>query len=231
MPIRIYNCDQRSTGWHSIRAATPVTASIIGVILRDTTTKTYNDLVYEKASQGRTSPNNIKSLDHGIKCEAFALERLRRSFKIYDVGFVTNTKYPNIGVSPDGVIAKYKGRPTLLEIKCPYSREITGKIPKPYYHQMQLQMLICDIPQCLYAEFKFHPETHAYESSETQLVKLDPEWWDENCEKIKEFIDDIQKLQSAEGDSLLDLVSGRCRPRQLDRSPPRKKRTRCLLDD
>ena len=231
MPLRIYSCDQRSLGWFSVRSATPVTASAIGTILRNPNTKTYKDLVYEKAYQGSKSPNNVPALDHGITCEHFALERLRKRYKIYDIGFVTNSKYPLIGVSPDGVIRDYKGKPALLEIKCPYSREITGEIPKDYYHQMQLQMLICEIPRCLYAEYQFDPKTYEYRDSQLQLVELDKNWWPKHKEKIQEFIEDIQHLQTSEGDSLITMLETGVDTSRT-RSPSLKKRkVKCLLDD
>ena len=73
---------------------------------------------------------------------------------IHEFGMITNPLYPILGVSPDGITdLGENGR--MLEIKCPYSRVIDGKIKKDYYHQMQEQMLVCDYTECDFLECKF----------------------------------------------------------------------------
>ena len=43
----------------------------------------------------------------------------------------------------------------LLEIKCPLYRTITGEIPLYYWIQMQIQMEVCNMPECDYFECNF----------------------------------------------------------------------------
>jgi hypothetical protein len=43
----------------------------------------------------------------------------------------------------------------MLEIKCPYKREINGVIPNQYYYQIQGQLDVCNLEECDYLECKF----------------------------------------------------------------------------
>lgn len=72
------------------------------------------------------------------------------NIKIHEFGMITNYKYPFLGVSPDGITDDGK----MLEIKCPFSRNIDGKIKPEYYHQMQEQMYVCDFKICDFLECK-----------------------------------------------------------------------------
>ena len=84
--------------------------------------------------------------------------------KIHEFGMITNPKYPILGVSPDGITnLGENGR--MLEIKCPYSRVIDGKVKKDYYHQMQEQMLVCDYTECDFLECKFVEIDNAYNTN------------------------------------------------------------------
>ena len=42
----------------------------------------------------------------------------------------------------------------MLEIKCPYSREITGIVPQMYWKQVQGQLEVCDLEVCDFLECK-----------------------------------------------------------------------------
>ena len=84
-------------------------------------------------------------LRHGNKFEPVAngIYSYRNQVVIYGFGMITNQKYPILGISPDGIT--HIG---MIEIKCPWSRIIDGKIKTEYYHQMQEQMAVCEIDQC-----------------------------------------------------------------------------------
>lgn len=80
------------------------------------------------------------------------------------VGFVTNSKYPNAGYSPDGIDGKI-----LPEIKClnghRYDALITGEIPMEYIAQIQFGLLICELEKARL--LAFNPER------EQQLTVID----------------------------------------------------------
>ena len=51
-----------------------------------------------------------------------------------------------LAASPDGIDEDG----TMIEIKCVYSRKITGIPKKVYYDQMQLQMEVCNLNKCIF---------------------------------------------------------------------------------
>ena len=57
------------------------------------------------------------------------------------------------GAVPDPDLA-----PIMLEVKCPYRRAIVhGTIPKQYYAQVQINMLICGLPRADFVEYRPPP--------------------------------------------------------------------------
>jgi hypothetical protein len=66
---------------------------------------------------------------------------------------VQHPKYPFIGASPDGIVMKGPVRGRMVEIKCPKPDSISkdgNTVRQAYWCQMQLQMEVCDLPQCDY---------------------------------------------------------------------------------
>ena len=78
---------------------------------------------------------------------------------IHECGRFVHLREPRLAASPDGLILRSKNHPEmaghLLEIKCPKSRKIGGKIPMDYFYQMQLQMEVTGVRACEYVEVKF----------------------------------------------------------------------------
>lgn len=78
--------------------------------------------------------------------------------KIYECGLIRHTNPSiNLAASPDGYFfPKYKGKslntPSLIEIKNPYTRPITHLVPYNYWIQMQIQMIVCNLFNCIYFE-------------------------------------------------------------------------------
>jgi hypothetical protein len=75
--------------------------------------------------------------------------------KIYESGRLKHKENNHLGASPDGIIIecddkKRYGR--LVEIKCPYTREVGKKIPFEYWCQMQIQMEVTNLNECEYVE-------------------------------------------------------------------------------
>jgi putative phage-type endonuclease len=130
-----------------------LTASTISAAIGANGQAARKALLLNKASYGKL--NNFTgnhATQHGNKFEpvANALYSLRNNnVTIHEFGMITNEKYPILGVSPDGILED-----RMLEIKCPYSRIIDGKIKKEYYHQMQEQMAVCEYDMCDFLECK-----------------------------------------------------------------------------
>ncbi len=101
---------------------------------------------------------------HGKKYEQIATSLYEHIYntKVTEFGCLPSDKHLFLGASPDGICSKstldYKFNPkigTMLEIKCPFVREIVnkGKIageicPYYYYCQVQQQLECCDLENC-----------------------------------------------------------------------------------
>jgi len=125
---------------------------------------------------------------HGKKYEQIATslyEHLYNS-KVTEFGCLPSEKYKILGASPDGIGSKstldYKLNPKLgymLEIKCPFVREIKmkGKIageicPFYYYCQVQQQLECCDLNYCDFIQCKLVEYKDRNEYLEDSLHKM-----------------------------------------------------------
>lgn len=90
---------------------------------------------------------------HGNKYEDVVIDIYRNKNKteVIDFGVLGHEQYSFLGASPDGITPDG----IMLEIKCPYGREITGIPPLYYYIQVQLQLEVCDLEECDFLEYKF----------------------------------------------------------------------------
>jgi hypothetical protein len=103
--------------------------------------------------------NGLSAFKWGWRYEPVArqlFETLVAQSSVYDgLGRVKHALLPRLGASPDGLITDGPRAGRLLEIKCPISRIIDGKIPIRYYCQMQLQAEVCDVLAVDYVEVQF----------------------------------------------------------------------------
>lgn len=96
----------------------------------------------------------IPALKWGCMFEPIAINIYAHINKttIHEFGLIINDNINNFGASPDGITDDG----IMIEIKCPYKREIIDKvIPDKYYYQMQGQMAVCELDLCDYVECKF----------------------------------------------------------------------------
>lgn len=99
---------------------------------------------------------NLEVLEYGKEQEPYARQAYRNKTDrlVFDAPFRTLEQYDFIGASPDGLSfpdddplqSPYLGQ----EIKCPVKEEkhvayMLGKMPKEYYAQMQLNMLVQNV--------------------------------------------------------------------------------------
>lgn len=143
------NIEQKSQEWLNIRKNF-ITASNVYKIFEKN--NEYIEYIKEKAS-GISSFKGNNATYFGEIFEPVAREIYMYIVNEYveEFGLITNSKLPYCAVSPDGVTESDR----LLEIKCPYTRKITGDIPNHYYHQIQLQLHVCDCEECDFLECKF----------------------------------------------------------------------------
>ena len=112
----------------------------------------------EKRTSSHAKPTEyLNAMDWGVRFEPVVRAYLEKEWncKIYESGRLKHPTNPTLGASPDGIINecsnsdKY-GR--LVEIKCPYSREVGKKVPFEYWCQMQIQMEVTNLNECEYVE-------------------------------------------------------------------------------
>ena len=149
--------EQRSDEWYQFRREN-ITASSIGYIC-DGKNNRYYEQVKSKC-QDNTRQLSGAAILHGIKYEQVATDvyERRNRVKVLEYGCLPHKYIKHLAASPDGICdyspsnPSYTGR--MLEIKCPYSRQITGIIPDGYYKQIQVQLEVCDLMYCDFLECK-----------------------------------------------------------------------------
>lgn len=160
-----HNHAQRSMEWYNFRWER-LTASDLAKALGEKGDKSKLDLIYQKAipleqyikKRESFSLGGQPAIQHGVCFEpvATALYEFYNNLTVKEYGCLPHLSINYLAASPDGICDSrndnpdYHGR--MLEIKCPYSRIITG-IPKlEYYMQVQLQLEVCDLEYCDFLE-------------------------------------------------------------------------------
>ncbi|MBR2022489.1 MAG: YqaJ viral recombinase family protein [Mycoplasmataceae bacterium] len=143
------NVEQKSQEWLNLRKNFITASNVYKIFDKN---DEYIEYIKEKAS----GISKFKGND--ATCFGEIFEPVAREIYMYlvneyveEFGLIVNEKLPYCAVSPDGVTESDR----LLEIKCPYTRVITGGIPNHYYHQIQLQLHVCDCDECDFLECKF----------------------------------------------------------------------------
>jgi len=158
----LYQPEQKTDEWYSHRHGL-VTASSVWKAFGSQSVQ--NQLIYEKCmpfDPTKYSRVNTESPLHwGQKYEVLSKQLYEEinNTKVQEFGCIRhpNSNYYFIGASPDGInvcpLSPLYGR--LVEIKNVVSREITGIPKEDYWIQMQIQMEVCNLPECDFEETKF----------------------------------------------------------------------------
>lgn len=139
---------QRTPEWYKLRE-NRLTASDLYEAVHNP-----SSLIKKKIKNVTFNSNSIPALKWGCMFEKIAIDiySYLNNIKVYEFGLLINDDIKNFGASPDGINADG----IMIEIKCPYSREIkNGLIPIKYEYQMQGQMAVCKLDACDYIECKF----------------------------------------------------------------------------
>lgn len=133
---------QKSKEWYEMRNGL-LTASDWGYILNG-----QNNVLLKKC--GDDSFVGGDAIDWGNKYEQVAnmIYEHRNNVEVLEFGCLKHPYIDFLGASPDGIT--HDG--VMVEIKCPYTRKITG-IPKhEYWCQVQGQLEVCDLDRCDFIE-------------------------------------------------------------------------------
>lgn len=168
--------DQRTTEWYEFRHNL-ITASSAWKLL-DTPAQ-QNSYIYDKCQP--IDPEKFKRtvidspFHWGQKYEPLAVIYYENEYitKVDDFGCIRHASDHFIGASPDGINVDPSsprfGR--MLEIKNIVNRKIDGIPKKEYWIQMQLQMEVCQLPECDFLECQFK-EYDSYDA----FVEAGPTW-------------------------------------------------------
>jgi putative phage-type endonuclease len=156
--------EQRSSAWYALRKGMFTASSDIGII-----TGLAYDCKKNKSPEGQAHLLDILTLKKnghdlkgfkgndvtrwGQKYEEIVskIYEVKTNQKMIEFGLIQHDDYSFVGASPDGI----SERGIMLEIKCPQLRKITGTIPEYYWSQVQVQLEVCDLDQCDFAEGVF----------------------------------------------------------------------------
>jgi putative phage-type endonuclease len=163
---------QRSAEWFQSRK-TRITASELGTVLGVNPYATRNAYWKDKLAVLRNEPEKERTSswisEWGVRYEPVVQNMIRKRFTncfveqetqpdfkpetLFEYGMVCHPRVPFLGASPDGIL--FDG--TMIEIKCPPTRQIESHEVVPYYYsQMQLQMECCELDVVEFIECKFY---------------------------------------------------------------------------
>lgn len=211
--------EQRSLEWYKFRQEN-ITASSIGDICIKSELSYYNAVLKKCKADFNFKQLTNNAIMHGVKYEQVAIDvyQNRNCIQVLEFGCVPHKYIPHLAASPDGIVdyceenPNYVGR--MLEIKCPYSRQITGIIPEGYYYQIQVQLEVCDLNYCDFLECKI-VDFDSYQEMEEYKSKIKNHSFNENefgciLEWKKNYNSNIEYRYSPIGldeDTLEDWIS------------------------
>tara|TARA_B100000686_G_C16775446_1_gene968107 strand:+ start:612 stop:2216 length:1605 start_codon:yes stop_codon:yes gene_type:complete len=171
--------DQRTPEWYSFRN-NRLTASDLATAIGLRGQGSRETLILKKCGHQKPFRANA-AIKHGVRYEDVAVQiyEIRNDVKVKEYGCVPHPTIKIFGASPDGICSyesnnkNYIGR--MLEIKCPYSRQITGIIPKYYFYQVLGQLEVCDLEYCDFLECSIKE----YNNSE--------EYWNDIYQEVDQF--------------------------------------------
>lgn len=188
---------QRSDEWFKMRR-TRITGSMCDTLLGTNRFQTWDQLVCEKAGMPVEFRGNAAT-QHGIDNEdkAIRLYEAEVGRKVFELGLTEHATIDILAHSPDGISLKRVDdtregpmmgeEPVLLEIKCPYKREIKkGKVPAYYMGQLQLGLFVFDVKEAHFVQYKEEPYT-----LDITVVPRDEGWLDEHLPKFRRFWEEV----------------------------------------
>ena len=158
---------QRTPEWLDLRKDRLTASDLYDAIKGGSTTIT---LAKKKANviKDKVNYNNIPALKWGTMFEPMATRcysQANNNIQVHDFGLICDKYNKHFGASPDGI----NDLGIMIEIKCPYSRQIIdGYIPPKYQMQIQGQLAVCELHECDYIECDFK----AFDNTEEYLADI-----------------------------------------------------------
>lgn len=191
------DCPQRTDVWYEKRNK-HLTASAIATACGANPYERCSTLIRRKTGREQGFSGN-EATEHGNKYEQEAIEKYEgmSGEKVIELGLLEslNEGEEFIAGSPDGVTASGRA----IEVKCPFRRTPTDKVPDHYLYQVQTIMHILRLPVCDFIQYV--PETFwKPEIFIITVVKYDPYFWKAKwprLQRVWQEILDVRALQEA----------------------------------
>lgn len=141
---------QRTDAWYAARES-----MVTGSELASAMSKSSRNQFFKRKLAGPSAWDDMKdkpAIKWGVKYEPVAcvIYARRNGASVHDFGLLTHPTIRGFGASPDGI----SDLGIMLEIKCPYSRLITGEVPVAYWSQIQSQLDTTGLEECDFLEVK-----------------------------------------------------------------------------
>ena len=175
--------------WYSIRK-NYLTASDMAAVLGISPFSTSTD-VYRK-KKGTIVFSGNKYTRHGQKYEREASVVYSKATGLdlveEDIGFLVHEHHTRYGATPDFITKSG----ILVEIKCPYKRSISHRVPKYYMPQVQFQLEVCGLNTAHFVQY--YPPGHkdVNGTMEITVIERDPLWWMKSVHVFDEFMDKLE---------------------------------------
>lgn len=154
---------QRTPEWYAARRKV-VTAS---ELLQAIGSRSSRQLFLARKVDPASAPDISRkpAIRHGVVFEDVAARLYcdRNNVTLHEFGLLPHHSIDCFAASPDGITSNG----IMLEIKCPFSRQILpGKIKPEYAFQMAAQLSVADLDECDFAECDIKPYASAREFEE-----------------------------------------------------------------
>lgn len=142
---------QKTKEWHDVRRQMFTASSDVCSILNKSKYTGLKQTISKKINDSSSFKGN-KYTQFGNKYERIGIQiyESRYNKTVEEFGLLSHPTIAWLGASPDGITTD--GR--LVEIKVPYTRQLTGAIETQYFVQIQTQMEVCDLDVCDFFECK-----------------------------------------------------------------------------
>lgn len=112
----------------------------------------------KKSDNGSNLANN-PAIIWGVKYEA-VVQTIYSQMMLDDIvefGLMAHPTISFLFASPDGISCSHRlnSKPRMLEIKCPSKRKVGPVPPLQYFHQMLMQMEVCQLDECDFFDCRF----------------------------------------------------------------------------
>lgn len=186
------SCPQRTPEWYKKRE-NHLTASAIATACNGNPYETRATLIKRKTGREKAFVGNVATA-HGNLYEQTAIEKYEKMSgeKVIEFGLLEslNPGEEFIAGSPDGITASGRA----IEVKCPFRRKPTDKVPDHYMYQLQTIMHILRLPVCDFVQFV----PGSFWSEETfivTVVKYDKYFWHACFPKISRVWQEILEVR------------------------------------